>query len=199
MEDSAQQQIELIVRSLEERGVSAAPVGEAIALATSHPETVHELALAVMERFPKGGTFLDAALSYVPEGSWPDLAKRALNRLEESLGDNEGIGETGVGEDDGELVTAVACRDIRFADAVSDMPCHVEEYGVSGSVSMLVVDLFEVVQVDHNKGQVSTVAAAAGDFLVQFVVKGVVVDETGHAIGPGLVVDFFVEFDIGHG
>ncbi len=89
MADSAKKQIELILSKLEERGIPAAPVEEAITLGASNPEAVHELASAVMERFPKGGTFLDAALSFLPEDAWPDLVKQALNRLNESQGVNE--------------------------------------------------------------------------------------------------------------
>lgn len=61
MNRSPPQQIESIVRSLEKKGVPAAPVEEATNLATSHPEAVFDLAIAVMRRFPKGGTFLDGA------------------------------------------------------------------------------------------------------------------------------------------
>lgn len=89
MEESAEQQIELIVRSLEEKGVPAAPVQEAVALATSHPEAVHDLTIAVMQRFPKGGTFLDAALSFLPDNLWPQLVERAIETLEGSEIDNE--------------------------------------------------------------------------------------------------------------
>jgi hypothetical protein len=49
MDQSAHNQVESIVRSLEEKGIPAAPVVEAIALATSHPEAVSDLAVAVME------------------------------------------------------------------------------------------------------------------------------------------------------
>src|SRR5487761_2671381 len=82
VESSPQQQIESIVRSLEEKGVPAAPVVEATALATSHPEAITDLALAVMRRFPEGGTFLDAALSYLPQEKWPALVPQALDALD---------------------------------------------------------------------------------------------------------------------
>lgn len=82
MEQSPQKQIELIVRSLEEKGIPAAPVVEATALATSHPDAVSDLAIAVMKRFPKGGTFLDAALSYLPQEDWPALVQHALDYLD---------------------------------------------------------------------------------------------------------------------
>ena len=88
MEQSPQEQIESILRSLEAKGVPAAPVLEATALATSHPEAVGDLAIAVMRRFPKGGTFLDGALSYLPQEAWPELARFALDTLERSGGKN---------------------------------------------------------------------------------------------------------------
>ncbi len=86
METSPREQIEFIVSKLEAKGVPAAPVVESLALATSHPEAVYNLAISVMKRFPKGGTFLDAALSYLPETLWPRLVERALKALTESKG-----------------------------------------------------------------------------------------------------------------
>lgn len=82
MEQSPQQQIESIVQSLEKKGIPAAPVAEALALATSHPEAIADLARSVMKRFPKGGTFLDAALSYLPNDDWPALVMQALDALD---------------------------------------------------------------------------------------------------------------------
>jgi hypothetical protein len=80
------EQIEVIVSKLKTKGVPAAPVVESLALATSHPEAVYDLAISVMKRFPKGGTFLDAALSYLPETLWPRLVESALEALTESKG-----------------------------------------------------------------------------------------------------------------
>ena len=89
MEQSPQKQIEFIVRSLEEKGIPAAPYVEAISLATSYPEAISDLTVAVMRRFPKGGTFLDAALSYLPQEDWPQLVRQALDALEESVVKND--------------------------------------------------------------------------------------------------------------
>jgi hypothetical protein len=86
---SPEQQIESIVRSLEERGVPAAPVEAATGLATSHPEAVSDLAVAVMRRFPKGGTFLDGTLSFLPQEGWPELVRVALDALERPGKKNE--------------------------------------------------------------------------------------------------------------
>jgi hypothetical protein len=79
---TAGQQIEAIVGALEEGGVRAAPIMEAIDLGRSHPESVADLAIAILGRFPKGGSFLDAALGYLPNGLWDGLVRFALATLE---------------------------------------------------------------------------------------------------------------------
>lgn len=89
MEQSPEEQIESIFRSLKQKGVAAAPVLEAIALVTAHPEAVSDLAIAVMRRFPKGGTFLDGSLSYLPQDEWPELVRVAMDTLEQSNGKND--------------------------------------------------------------------------------------------------------------
>lgn len=89
MTPSVEQQIESIVGSLEEQGQRAAPVAATLALADSHPEAVYDLANAVMQRFPKGGTFLDAALSFLPAKLWPEIVERAIETLEVGDGENE--------------------------------------------------------------------------------------------------------------
>ena len=81
------QRIEAILRTLEE-GVEETPFEEVSDLARSHPDAVAELAAAVVRRFPRGGTFLDDALSFLPEARWEELVRLALDALEES-GDNE--------------------------------------------------------------------------------------------------------------
>ena len=84
----AKSPVELIIRSLLDRGVRAAPIQEAMSLASANPEAVEALAVASIERFPKGGTFLDATLSYLPENRWDALVRFALDALERQ-GENE--------------------------------------------------------------------------------------------------------------
>lgn len=85
---TANDQIASIIRMLEKQGIRAAPVTEAISLATSEPTAVSDLAVAVMDRFPEGGTFLDAALSWTPEEHWPKLVEYALDVIENRDGKN---------------------------------------------------------------------------------------------------------------
>ncbi len=89
MGESAKNRIESIVSVLEQKGVPAAPVLEANDLARSNPEAVSDLAIAVMKRFPKGGTFLDGALSFMPQDDWPGLVQFALDEIERSESINE--------------------------------------------------------------------------------------------------------------
>lgn len=84
---SPKQQVESIVRSLEKKGVP--PDEKATVLATSYPEAVSDLAKEVMRRFPKGGTFLDGAFSYLPQERWPELVQVALDILENSDAKND--------------------------------------------------------------------------------------------------------------
>jgi hypothetical protein len=85
---STAQQIERIITSLEDRGPAAAPVAEALDLARSKPKAVIDLAVATMRRFPKGGTFLNDTLSYLPSAEWPRLVEIALEVFERSAHDN---------------------------------------------------------------------------------------------------------------
>lgn len=86
---TAKEKIESIVGMLEQQGMRAAPELEAVALAASEPTAVRDLALAVINRFPKGGTFLDAALSWLPEEDWPELIEQALDAIEKTGSKNE--------------------------------------------------------------------------------------------------------------
>ncbi|MDG3002714.1 hypothetical protein [Paludisphaera mucosa] len=89
MADSeATRRLGAILRALEEQGVRAAPVEEAVELGRSSPEAVFDLAAAVVDRFPDGGTFLDAALGYLPDDRWDGLVGLALDALDRD-GENE--------------------------------------------------------------------------------------------------------------
>ena len=78
--------IDLIVRNdADDRGSDPTPFDRtfdrAMDLATDHPESVVRLAVAVMDRSPRGGTFFDAALSFLREDDWPEAVRCALDAL----------------------------------------------------------------------------------------------------------------------
>lgn len=88
MDPTLQSQIDSIVRSRKP------PVVEAMALAREHPQAVRALASAVMSGAPKGGTYLDTALSYLPAEDWPPLVGEALNAIERANGAETGAAES---------------------------------------------------------------------------------------------------------
>ncbi len=49
---------------------------------SSPPQLAVELLRLASEKIPKGGTFLDAAISFMPEGAFPELVRLALARFE---------------------------------------------------------------------------------------------------------------------
>ncbi len=61
----------------------AAPIEDSLTLAGQHPEAVVDLAIASIEQHPRGGTFLDAALSFLPQDKWRCLVENALSALED--------------------------------------------------------------------------------------------------------------------
>ena len=84
MVEESENHIESIISSLEVKGVAAAPIEQSLDLARSQPVAVFRLATEVMERFPNGGTFLDAALTYLPDELWEQLVTEALDCLKKS-------------------------------------------------------------------------------------------------------------------
>lgn len=88
MDPTLQSQIEAIVRSRK------SPLVEALALATAHPKAVRSLASGVMSGAPEGGSFLDAALSYLPEEDWLPLVEEAVAFIEGAQGAETGAAES---------------------------------------------------------------------------------------------------------
>ena len=74
--------IENLVTEFQARRWQSEPMSKAMHIAWHHPEAVKDLALAVMRALPEGGTFLDAALSFLPEEDWPQIIEKAVAALE---------------------------------------------------------------------------------------------------------------------
>ncbi len=81
-ENSAEAQVDAIMAKLK-ADPYAAPVEDALSLAAKHPSAVTDLAVAVMQEHPQGGTFLDAAISFLPQDDWPKLVQAALEFLKQ--------------------------------------------------------------------------------------------------------------------
>lgn len=74
----------------------------------------------------------------------------AGDHLDHSFGDDDGIGQGGVGEDDCEFITAVSGGGVDLADAGADASADLLDGHVAGAMAVGVVDRFEAVDVGHD-------------------------------------------------
>jgi hypothetical protein len=85
-------------------------------------------------------------------------------------------------EHDSELVTADTTRDVgRAHDAVDSLRCFCE-HRVAGQVSDPVVDLLEVVEVEHDQRELALVAVRARDLASECLVEEAAVVEAGEGV-----------------
>ena len=70
--------VDQLIRGFKTKNWRSEPMERAMAIAVEHPEMLLRLAQEVMEQIPEGGTFLDAALSFLPMDDWPELVRLAL-------------------------------------------------------------------------------------------------------------------------
>jgi hypothetical protein len=73
--------IENLITEFKAQQWTSKPMEKALRLATSNPEDIVRLAQEVMKELPQGGTFLDAALSFLPNADWPGLVHMAIKHL----------------------------------------------------------------------------------------------------------------------
>ena len=66
--------------------------------------------------------------------------------------DASGVGG-GVRQDEQELLAAVAALDVRAAEHLTKQPSGAREHGISGQVAVLVVDVLEAIEVEHDHRQ----------------------------------------------
>ncbi|RYG69084.1 hypothetical protein EON80_10440 [bacterium] len=74
--------IDFLISQFQSLGWKAEPMKLAMQLAREHPEAIADLAIKVIDHLPQGGTFLDAALSFLPDEHWPRVISHAIQRLE---------------------------------------------------------------------------------------------------------------------
>ena len=74
--------IEKLIVGFEARRWASEPMTLALQIVDEHPESIGDLARAIMERLPEGGTFLDDTLSFLPEDEWSALVESAVVQLE---------------------------------------------------------------------------------------------------------------------
>ena len=102
--------------------------------------------------------------------------------MAQSIGGLEGIGRVRVRQDDGELVTADAEGTVTVAECVPDAVGHTHEETVAGRVSLAVVDLLEVVEVDEQERDWHLVTTLELQLAVKLLLERAVVAESGEAV-----------------
>jgi len=80
------QAIEHLISGFVERGWDCNPFDRTLAIVRDTPEQIPQLLRAVMQDIPKGGTFFDAAISFLASDDFPVLVSDAIRTLRE--GDN---------------------------------------------------------------------------------------------------------------
>ena len=90
----------------------------------------------------------------------------------------------GGGDDQRELVAAVAGGDVVGADAAAQRGADAAQHLVAGQVAVLLVDLLEVVEVDqHERGRLGGAAGGALDLAPELLVQRGVVEAAGERVG----------------
>ena len=125
-------------------------------------------------------------------GAEPEGAVLVLDAVH----DDPGLVFVGIGQDQDEFVAAVAVGGIDiFADAYLDDVGQRLERMVAHLVAFGIVELLEMVDVDHDKGQLAArIAFEAGKLALDLLIKIARVVKPGQAVGNGQLAEELVLF-----
>ena len=115
-----------------------------------------------------------------------------LDLLAQPVGERPRPLEVRLRQHDGELLAAVAREHLVATDARLDDARELLQHEVAGEVAVDVVDLLEVVDVEHDERQVARVAARADDLLLERLEQVALHVRLRETIDDGHPVDFFV-------
>jgi len=90
-----------------------------------------------------------------------------LHRRPQLLGDESGRLEVGIAGQDHELLPAIAGQHVRFAERRLGGTGEAFERLVAGWMAMCVVELLEMVEVEHDQADVPTVALCQSKFALE--------------------------------
>ena len=116
----------------------------------------------------------------------------SLDLLAQPLGERLRALEGRLRQDDRELLAAVAREDLVAADALLDDARELLQHEVAREVAVDVVDLLEVVDVEHDERQIARVAARADDLLLERLEQVALHVRLRETIDDGHPVDLFV-------
>ena len=105
-----------------------------------------------------------------------------LGREADSLGDREGLMPVGLDEDDGELLAAIAAGGIGRPQPVLQDGCHRPQHFVADDMSVAVVDLLEVIDVDEQKRERALIALGPLYLQIEPLVEGPPVQEASQRV-----------------
>ena len=113
--------------------------------------------------------------------------------LADAFGQQAGVDGRCLGQQDGELLAAVAGHEVGFAGAVGEDRRHPAQDVVAPGVAEAVVDPLEVVEVHHQERERVAVAFAAPHLALEGVLEVTVVVEAGELVGDGAQLALLVE------
>ena len=93
--------------------------------------------------------------------------------------------QVGVGQRDGELFTAEATERVVRPGVPSEDRCHRPQSIVACHVTVLVVELLEVVEVEHDDGEWTAAPRGVLDHQRQVVIEGPSAEEPRQRVRPG--------------
>ena len=105
--------------------------------------------------------------------------------------DGDGGIEIGVRQDDHELLAAVARDDVRRTHRMADDLRQVHERRIAGRMAVRVVQLLEIVEVEHRDAHRLAGATGAGDLALHGVVHPASIERAGQVILADLLADTF--------
>ena len=184
-------------RGRRRRGIAVTGEAAAVPVLRDRGERVRDAAaaglLAVQQRAVGARHELGGAEARAPGGhagggaggvALDELGDRGRDPVDGAGGDLQRGLLVGGGDDQRELVAAVARGDVVGADAAAQRGADAAQDLVAGQVAVLLVDALEVVEVDqHQRGRLGGAAGRAADLAPELLVQRGVVEAAGQRVG----------------
>src|ERR1051326_7125931 len=122
--------------------------------------------------------------------------RQRADLIEDALGHGAGAAEVRVREDDRELVAAEAGEEVGRAQRLAHGAAELGEDDVADGVAERIVDLLEVVDVEHQERERQRVDAGALDLLRQLPAEVALVPDAGEVVGVGEVLDLLARGEV---
>src|SRR5689334_15823355 len=149
---------------------------------------LHQIGRALVRLFQHGDTDADRHPDLVVLKNEAVL----LDLLANALGERRGPGQISLRQNDGELLAAIAREDLVAANAALHHPRQLLQDEVAGQVAVDVVDFLEMVEVEHEKAELSRVTARTEDLALEGLVQVPLVVHLRETIDDGHAIDLFV-------